>query len=258
MVSSTSGAGFSSNLASLGTTASTTLNQDQFLNLLVAQLRYQSPLNPLQPHEFASQLASFSSVEQLNNVNAALANQTQSIDLSAILAKATFGTSLVGRTVVASGDQVQISADGEGEIDVHLSGAGQGTLKLYNEDGDLVATRDLGGLDAGRQKIDLPDDLPEGVYTYKLDVEAEDGSSVDVETFVTGVVDGVQFENGEIVLRMGEFKVPVDSVVEIMAAEDDGASGAPESDAAEEESKSLAPGLARTLGILRSGPLSLL
>jgi hypothetical protein len=73
----------------------------------------------------------------------------------------------------------------------------------------------------------------------------------------------VQFENGEIVLRIGEFKVSVDSVVEIMAAEDDGATddavtSARAARAAEAEAAPLPSGLTRALGVLRYGPLSLL
>ena len=45
------------------------LGRDQFLTLLVAQLRHQDPLNPLKSTEFTAQLAQFSSLEQLFDVN---------------------------------------------------------------------------------------------------------------------------------------------------------------------------------------------
>lgn len=69
-VSGTSG---TSNTSNGGTTSSTKTNdvtdKDTFLKLLVAQLRYQNPLNPADGVQFVSQLAQFSSLEQTMQVS---------------------------------------------------------------------------------------------------------------------------------------------------------------------------------------------
>ena len=62
----------SSSSTSNSTGVNGTLNYNEFLNLLVAQLKNQDPTNPADPTTFVSQLASFSSVEQQVNANSKL------------------------------------------------------------------------------------------------------------------------------------------------------------------------------------------
>ena len=51
---------------------STDVNKEEFLKLLVAQLQNQDPMNPMDNQEFVAQLATFSSLEQLMSINAAV------------------------------------------------------------------------------------------------------------------------------------------------------------------------------------------
>jgi flagellar basal-body rod modification protein FlgD len=53
------------------------MGKDAFFKMLVAQLRNQDPLNPMDGSAFAAQLAQFSSLEQLTNLNSALTAQNQ-------------------------------------------------------------------------------------------------------------------------------------------------------------------------------------
>lgn len=60
-------------VSSLGATSAAMVNKEEFLKLFVAQLKNQSPLDPLKGHEFIAQLAQFSSVEQLYSLNTTFA-----------------------------------------------------------------------------------------------------------------------------------------------------------------------------------------
>src|SRR3954451_16186073 len=75
------------------------LGKDQFLKLLVAQLRYQDPMSPMQGDQMATQLAQFSSVEQLQQINANLTGQATSAGtlLGAVQSSAAINT--IGHTV---------------------------------------------------------------------------------------------------------------------------------------------------------------
>ncbi len=195
---------------------STALGKDDFLKLLVTQLRNQDPLSPLQPHEFAAQLAQFTSVEQLTQLNDGLTAQTQATQLAAMLSKTNFSAALLGRHVTAAGNQVEVPASGGASIRVDVSGTG-GHAKLHLRDalGAELAVRDLGSIAPGLQDLALPQDIPPGTYSYELEVTGSDGKAAAVTSYVSGVVDKVFFKDGQIMLRIGTIEVPIDSVSEI-------------------------------------------
>ena len=74
MATSITGIGPTQFPASTSTSSATNgvLGQDDFLKLLVSQLQNQDPMNPMDGTQFASQLAQFTSVEQLANINTSL------------------------------------------------------------------------------------------------------------------------------------------------------------------------------------------
>lgn len=195
------------------------MGTNDFMTLLLTQLRHQDPMNPLEPHEFASQLANFTSVEQLGQIRDGMLYQLESLQVAAALNKTTFSAALVGRSILAEGNRVHVPDGGKASIHVEVgAGGGEAVLKLYDESGSEIASREMGTIEAGRQVLELPDDLPEGTYTYRLTVEGAGGESVSVKSFVSGIVDRVIFEEGRIVLRVNGLDVDMDSLIEIAAA----------------------------------------
>jgi len=200
-----------------GTTkaSGTTLGRDQFLNLLVTQLKNQDPMSPLQPYEFAAQLAQFSTVEQLTQLNTALGSQTQDVQLVATLGRTNLSASLVGRHVLAEGDQLKVTAGQAQSVTLDVPGSGgTGTLVLTDAAGHQVATRSLGVIAPGRQTVALPSDLPAGSYTYKVTFD-QNGKTVNATTYVSGTVDKVMFKNGDIQLDVNGIEIPMDTISEI-------------------------------------------
>ena len=194
------------------------LDRDAFLTLLVAQLRNQDPLSPLEPHEFAAQLAQFTSVEQLTNLNDAVAIQNEATQMATFLSETSLSASLLGQHIVAQGNQVQVTGEGVTTAQIEVGGqGGPGTLRLLNDAGSEIANVELGYLPPGKQTISLPPDVAPGVYSYSIDVDGGDGVEVPVTTYSSGVVDGVYFRDGDIVLRIGSMEVPLHSLAEISA-----------------------------------------
>lgn len=80
-------------------TSNSTLGKDAFLQLLVAQMRYQDPLNPAEGTEYMSQLAQFSSLEQMTNLNETMSTLSNSVSgINSSLAMQQYA-SLIGKTV---------------------------------------------------------------------------------------------------------------------------------------------------------------
>jgi flagellar basal-body rod modification protein FlgD len=75
------------------------LDKTAFMELLVAQLQNQDPLEPASNEEFIGQLASFSSLEQLENLNDNFMTMVLLNQSNALLGQMTEGSALIGQTV---------------------------------------------------------------------------------------------------------------------------------------------------------------
>lgn len=72
------------------------LGKDQFLQLLITQLKHQDPINPVEDKEFIAQLAQFSSLEQMQNLNTTLGDMMLAQQKLTALGQA---TNLIGKEV---------------------------------------------------------------------------------------------------------------------------------------------------------------
>lgn len=93
------------------------LDRDTFLRLLVMQMQYQDPLEPVGNTEMIAQLAQFSALEQMNNLNRSMGLLSGNIDQLNFVSAA----SLLGRTVRGvdmSGNPIEGTVEG-----VHMQGS---------------------------------------------------------------------------------------------------------------------------------------
>ena len=86
--------------SSTATTKKNELGKDDFLKLMIAQLQNQDPLNPLKDNEFIAQMASFSSLEQMNNLNKTM----ESILKYQQLQSSSVAVSLIGKEIATIND----------------------------------------------------------------------------------------------------------------------------------------------------------
>ena len=197
-----------------------TLGKEEFLKLLVAQLKNQDPLNPTKPEEMASQLAQFSSLEQLINVNATLGEQAASNEAMAEAMNNGASVNVIGKQVLALGDTVDVTGTGGDKITVGVDGGGGATLIIYDANGVKVGSRDVGPVGPGRQDVQLGEaavGLKPGNYRYELVVQGADGEPLEVRTFTRSRIDGLRYGPQGPVLLAGALEIPISDIVEILA-----------------------------------------
>ncbi|HET7809734.1 MAG TPA: flagellar hook capping FlgD N-terminal domain-containing protein [Steroidobacteraceae bacterium] len=188
------------NAANAANKKKTELNQEDFLTLMISQLKNQDPFKPLDPSQYVGQLAQFSSVSGLADMNKNITALSDSLRGNQVLD----GASLIGHVVVAKGDSVYLpgAQDGvargvQGLIDVP-AGASSVQLVIKDSTGALVRTQ---ALDAhrGTQGFSWDGTDNSGAATaagpYKVEVVAKVGDrNVSLATSVATRVSSVALD----------------------------------------------------------------
>jgi flagellar basal-body rod modification protein FlgD len=206
----------------LAVSESSVLGKEDFLNLLITQLQNQDPLNPTDSTEFTAQLAQFSSLEQLSNVNDNL-EQLQNFQASTNNSQAVL---LLGKVITANGNFLQLT-DGEPiGCDFSLDrDAAAVVVNIYDNTGEFVKAFDSENLSAGRHTLvwDGTDrngnPAKDGIYSFEILAADANGQDVNVTTFFTGTIDTVTFENNTPFLISGGQKIALGDVIQVAAPE---------------------------------------
>lgn len=190
----------------------------QFLTLLVTQLRYQDPLNPMQGTEFTQQLAMFSSLEQLININKSL-GKLGGMETAFAQGQA---VGMLGKQVLAEGNTVTVTGGTASNLAFSLDQASTDTMvNVFGPDGALVGVFDAGNRGAGLHTIAFPavdqqgNPMQDGTYTFSVLAFATDGKPIQAKTFSSGIVQGVKFAQDGTLLTVGTKDIPLSSVVQI-------------------------------------------
>jgi flagellar basal-body rod modification protein FlgD len=199
--------------------SSGTLDQADFMQLLVAQLKNQDPTQPVQGTEFVTQLAQFSLVQQSTAQTAQLTNlSTQIAGLSN-----NQSTDLVGKTVTISGNTVSFNGTAATPTNVTLAAAAKNvTATITDSSGNVVQTLNLGAHAAGAVPVPWNGEnssggtVPVGNYTVTVTATDASGQAVNVSQNVTGVVQSISFSQGypEMTLTSGA-QAPISQLVSV-------------------------------------------
>ncbi|MGB1951309.1 MAG: flagellar hook assembly protein FlgD [Marinobacter sp.] len=181
------------------------LGKNEFMELMIAQLKNQNPLEPQDNGEFISQLAQFSSLEEMQGLSksvddvASQFRSTQALQASA----------MVGRTVLAPSEIGILGAEGEitGTVEVPASTGGL-RVSIESQNGERVRQIDLGASQAGIASFQWDgkdgngNALPPGPYRIVAEGSYPSGTE-QLATRVSANVDSVSLgQGGKVTLNL--------------------------------------------------------
>lgn len=183
------------------------LDKDAFFKLMLAQMKNQDPTNPLKPHEMSAQLANFSALEQMTNVNTTLneiKNGQKPVEQFQAL-------NLLGKAV--SGDAAKVvraKGDTNHDFTFNLGApASEAEVKVRNSAGDVVRTYSLKNLKAGENRVtwngldDKGTAMAADEYTFGIEAKSSNGQKLAVKTDFEGTITGINYTPEGPVLMVG-------------------------------------------------------
>lgn len=195
------------------------LDKDAFMKLMLAQMKNQDPANPMQSHEMAAQLAQFTSVEQLQNINTTLegmkATQGPQTNYQAL--------NFIGKMV--SGDTsrlTRVQGDKEHDFNYELLGdAQQVEVSVKDAEGTTIRKLNIPNQKKGANSIrwnGVADDgsiTHPGEYHFAVEAKSSDGKKIGAKTEFSGKITGLNYTASGPILLVGNQSVRMQDVKKI-------------------------------------------
>ncbi len=197
------------------TTNKDVVNKDDFFKLLVAQLKNQDPTKPVESTQFTAQLAQFSSLEKLDNVNTTLTSLLGQQDLVNRVQAA----QLAGKYVTASGDQADsFTATGK-PVDLGYDlpeDARKVLVTIYDQNGRAVDMIEKTDQFKGVNKATWNNGSARtGNFTFSIAAFDGQGNNLDAKTLTEGAVSKVNFHDGKVYVTVNNKEMGFDRILSV-------------------------------------------
>ncbi len=196
------------------------LDKDAFMKLMMAQLKNQDPTNPLKSHEMAAQLAQFSSLEQLQNVNTTL----ESMKADQKPTETYQSLNFIGKAVAGDASKItRLKGDKYHDFTFTLPEKATTTsIQVRDENGEVVRKVELRDLKGGANswtwngQNEQGQTVPVGEYRFVVEAKNEFDKKMDIKTDFEGVISGVNYTPEGPVLLIGNQAVKLKDVRQIV------------------------------------------
>ncbi len=208
----------SSTSAPVGTSASTTLGQADFLKLMTAQMKNQDPFNPVDNTQMVAQMAQFSSLAGITQMSTTL----QAISDKLGATTTADAVSYIGKTVLTPGTTAYARTSGGVAGAIELGGAASDVgVTITDANGMVLKNLSLGAQTGGtvsydwNGRTDAGEDAGAGPFTVSV-AASNEGQAVSATNLVWAPVQSVSTATGQTVLTApGLGKIPVSAVRQI-------------------------------------------
>ena len=192
------------------------LDKDAFMSLLLTQMKNQDPTTPLKSHEMAAQLAQFTSLEKLTNIDKGIdglaKSQQPSHNFEAL--------SLIGKVIETDSSKVNHSSkDQSHDIRFQLpADASEVQVNVKDVQGNVIRTMKMSNLKAGKNEIawngQMEDGTPAAAGNYNISFQAKgtSGKKIFVQSKIEGKITGVNFTPHGPQLLVGKQTVDISEI----------------------------------------------
>jgi len=193
------------------------LGKDDFMKLMLIELQYQDPTEPMDTEKILSQTSQLATLESADNTNKALEELSKS--LAQTQQFSVIGA--IGKTASLGSDSLQHTQGDKDYFELYFPHEVEhGVINITDNDGNVIKTIDI----ADKQK---------GVYRFEWDGKNNNGALVDdgiyhisanyydpngdpyQSALGTYPIESVRFDNGKALLKLGSSYLPLEQVAEI-------------------------------------------
>ena len=193
------------------------LGKDDFMKLLLTELQYQDPTNPMDSEKMLTQTSQLATLEASDNTNKALESLSRTLTQSASLSV----ISAIGKMASLQNDAILLPEKGDTTFDIYLpESISEGTVRIEDDQGRLIKSFPVESMAPGLHTFEWDGDdngggrAEAGAYHAKLDYTGSDGKRA-VSASGTYPIESVRFDHGEPLLKVGSQYLPMTQIKEI-------------------------------------------
>jgi flagellar basal-body rod modification protein FlgD len=206
--------------AKLRGTGNDKLDKDAFMKIMLVQMKNQDPTNPLKSHEMAAQLAQFTQLEQLQNINTNL----DEMKAQAKPSESFQSLNLLGKVVAGDSSRIfRAKGDRDHDISFQLPNSAKTVkISITNEAGDVVRNATINNAKAGGNtwtwngRDNKDNVMPSGNYKVTIEAFSSNDQKLTVKTDFEGIISGVNFTPQGTLLMVGNQAVRLQDIRKIV------------------------------------------
>ena len=188
------------------------MEKDDFLKVLLADIKWQDPMEAKDVSEFINNTVKLREMEVLNSFESSVKALDSANASNALL----MASNLINKEIKYEGDETYIK-DGKTKVEFKLKeNADTVKISIADRDGNIVETKTFTNLKAGKEypfEVNNPN-LKDGYYKVYINAQ-KDGKPVDSTIYSRALVDGVIRKDDQIKVLFGAKELEIEKILQI-------------------------------------------
>ncbi len=203
--------------APAGTNPNGILGKDDFLKLLLLELKYQDPTAPMDTEKILTQTSQLATLESTENTNKALESLASALSASMQYS----GIAAIGKIADTGSNAVALEEGKDVDFELYFpDDVSTGNVNILDVNGNVLRTMPIGATDAGVAKYTWDGknnngiSLDEGVYYVESSYTKTDGTSATTRVGLYPI-ESIKFDEGKTYAKLGSNYVDFSSIKEV-------------------------------------------